>query len=225
MKILFLSLFIACTFSLKAQTNDEIIAMLKKELPQDENFKLNALIDRKIFNIGNDTISIPLSDEHYATLAQLTSQAKTIEELLNIWTSYKVEKPEEILNLLQEKIVALDKVVKKFPDLGKLSQDELIQVLTYSYSQLSLESQEQLTRYGCPNICCEDYVEAIDDCDTDFAIGTAASIVGGLLGGFFGSPLVGAGIITAGIGTAWAYLERCTRTAVRDYKRCMGYIR
>ncbi len=224
MKKIFFILSLFASFICFAQSNAEVIASLKRTLPLDEDFKMNAFYDRRVLSIERDSTSVPLANEYYLEMAQNSSEAQTVEELIQTWNTYHIAQPETVVNLLQEKIISLEKVVQKFPEMSQLTSVELRDVLSYSYSQLdsSFSNQAKLAP-GCNNQCCNSYVGDIDDCDTNFAIGTAFSIVGGLIGGFFGSPIVGSAIITSGIGAAYASHEVCRRGAVRDYRDCMGY--
>lgn len=76
---------------------------------------------------------------------------------------------------------------------------------------------------GCTTNCCDAYVGAINDCDTDFAIATGWSLLAAGIATITATPIAGAAAVSTGIGAAYMANMRCAATAATGYRVCMGY--
>ena len=218
--------FLSCSKNSKKENltvdNIELIKQYRQSLSKDEDFINNFKIDKNLTGLQNDSLK-KMDEQNFNLFLSEIKNAKSEKNLIESFRNYNIANPEIIVSLIKQKESALLRVKSKYPKLYLLSNKEFTQVFTYSYKEVANNPTMLMRRPGCSNSCCDGYVDAIGDCDTDFAIGTAGAILAGAVATIVTTPIGGAGAVTIGIGTAYALHERCSRTAARSYRVCQGY--
>ncbi len=205
----------------KELSNLEIIDKYKIMLYKDIDFINNFKLDRMIIKVNSNN---NITTKQRNILLELINNSKNISEIKQLFETAGVQNTDELFKLFELKTTSLLNIKRKFPDLKFLSNDELKELHAYSYTNLVFEINNMAVhKPGCSTNCCDTYVGSMQDCDTDFAIGTGISLVGGAIATVIGTPIVGSLTVTSGIGTAYLYYERCSSSAVNAYRQCMGY--
>jgi len=205
----------------KELSNIEIIEKYKLLLFKDIDFINNFKLDRMIIKINSNN---NLNSKQRNILLELINNSKNISEIKQLFESSGFQHTDELFKLFELKTKSLLNIKRKFPDLKYLTNDELKELHSYSYANLVIEINNMaIHKPGCNTNCCDTYVGSMQDCDTDFTIGTGISLVGGAIATVLGTPIAGSLTVTSGIGGAYLYYQRCSSSAANAYRQCMGY--
>jgi len=200
------------------RTNNNII----NQLLEDSNFIRMYKIDQNIFGFKTDTASeseiIQITDEMIDQSKNLNSKKETID----FFELSGFDNASILVNLFIEKENSTLRLVNNLPELGNLSQNELKAIIIQAY--LELDKIESFRQPGCRNPCCYVYVDAVSDCDDDFAIATASAVLAATVATITGTPIAGGFALWTVMTPAYLQHTRCTSSAAKSYKRCMGYI-
>ena len=230
MKKLFIVYLLVSVLSCTKNTKQEKLPVDKTELineysltlSKDEDFIKNFNIDKILTGLHNDSLKKMDGQKNDLFLSEI-KKSKSENDLIEAFRKYNVENPESIVSLIKQKEIALLRVKTNYLKLDLLSKEEFIRLFTNSYKKVADNYAMLMRRPGCFNSCCDAYVDAIDDCDIDFAIGTGGAILAGAVATIVSTPVGGAGALSIGIGTAYALHERCSMSAARNYRVCQGY--
>jgi hypothetical protein len=192
------------------------------QLLEDSNFIRMYKIDQNIFGFRTDTTSeseiIQITDAMIDQSKNLNSK----KEAIDFFESSGFDNASSLVNLFIEKENSIIGLVNNLPDLGSLNQQELKAIIIQAY--LELDKIESFRQPGCRNPCCYAYVDAVTDCDDDFAIATAGAVLAATVATVTGTPVAGGFALWSVMTPAYLQHTRCTSSAARSYKRCMGYI-
>lgn len=203
--------------------HEQIIQKYKTTLPLDKDFIENYKLDKIIMNL-NIVIKNAENEIDNESLCELIKKSHSIEDLKNAFTTHGYNNGDSIVNYFVLKATALANIKHKFPYLSNLQKNEFNNLWIYSRRNTAFNARETLNfQFLSNNPCVDAYVDDIDDCDMEFAIETAFAIFAGGLFGIGGSPSEGIKTMVTGIGTAYVLHKRCSQTAARAYKKCMGY--
>lgn len=163
---------------------------------------------------------------HWANLTQ-----KQIEEIYSsevklfshLRTTMNQADAEKVIYLLKSKQALLEKIKERYPLIKNATLSQLDEIIVASNGQI-VKRLYTKKRSGCNgNKCCNAYVGDMSNCDTAFALETAASISAAAGTTVVLSPFLGAATLSSGIGLAYAHLTLCQSTAAREYRQCQGY--
>jgi hypothetical protein len=220
--ILFLLPACEKTSSINEKDNAATIEAYKSTLFKDADFVRNFQADRILSGYLYDPMK-KFDEQGYQILVSDVSNAKTDNDLTAAFKKSNVAYAENIVSLFIEKRDALSRVKAKYPKLSDLSRAEFNQLFIESYKSVTINVQALKHAEGCSNNCCDGYVGAMSDCDTDFAIATGWSLLAAGAATIFGTPIAGAVAVSSGIGAAYMASMRCSATAASGYRSCMGY--
>ncbi len=229
--------FLSCSkVSLKEQVTptaavtkvDELAVMIGNEV----EFENSLTLDKQLSGIEKRVLALNPSAfeeifDRRNSESMVLSQDGFVTRLSGVMS---VEDASSIFSILKQKEAIWFQLARKYPKLGSLSKTEFrsFYVKAVAHANNGYDSKRFGTRQfggdACGgNKCCVNYVDAMSDCDTDFAIGTAFSIAGAVLAGAAMTPPAGIVAMDAGIGAAYFFHVRCSATAAREYRKCQGY--